>query len=341
MNDGTMLANKMKLRNAYVTHKTRQGVVNSYFDDKPWLLVTPKVIRQQAAFEAAKNFKAAWSNKRAGNIDTFKMKFKSKRTKGYVLGIEKNVTFADDTLLIPCIGPVRFFEKPPIDHKPEAECTIQRDARGDFWLQVPVYRRVKPAQGAHTLAIDPGVRIPFSCYSPDGRQAYLEGLDMKERIDAIQGRVAAVDRRLAASTDASERRKLRRHRVALFKKYQNVRDDCHWKIIHQMTQQYSTILLPHLESSRLCGGLRAKSNRHMFGISHYLFQERMKQKCEEHSVRLVEADESYSSKTCGACGWQHATLGGNEVFRCGACGLRCHRDLHAARNIYLRWAAAS
>lgn len=334
----------MKLRNAYVTAKG-----NAYFDadDKAWLLDTPKVIRQQAAFEAAKNYKAAMTNWRNGNIDHFRMGFKTKKTqkaKGYVLGIEKHLKFTPDpqggkgTLVIlpETIGPVRFFEKPPIADKPASECSLMRDAYGDFWLLVPVTKAVKPTTATATLAIDPGVRTPFSCYSPDARQASLEGLDMKRRIEDVQRRVAATDARLAAAP-ANQRRKLLKHRLRLFRKYQRVRDDCHWKMIGAMTDAYGTVLLPHLETSRLCGGLRAKSNRQMFGISHYLFKQRMVEKCQEKSVRFVEADEAYTSKTCGACGFIHAALGSSEVFRCPACGLRCHRDLHAARNIYLRW----
>lgn len=330
-------ANKQALRNSFVTAKS-----NPFFDDKPWLLETPKVIRQQAAFEAAKNFKAAWTNKSRGNIDSFKMGFKSKRQPGYVLGIEKAVTFADNGLVIlpETIGPVRFFEKPPIDGKPEAECNVMRDAYGDFWLMVPIKKAIKQPVSAAVLAIDPGVRTPFSCYSPDG-QAFLEGVQMKQRIDVIQHRVASTDQRIAAAATVSERRKLLKHRLRLFRKYQRVRDDCHWKIINKMTREYGTILLPHLETSRLCGGLRAKSNRQMFGISHYLFMQHLMSKCEERSTVFVEANESYTSKTCGACGFLHEGLGSNEVFVCPMCGLCCHRDLHAARNIYLRWACST
>ena len=329
-------ANKMTLRNTYVTAKN-----NPFFDDKPWLLGTPKVIRQQAAFEAAKNFKAAWSNKRNGNIKDFRMGFKSKRDRGYVLGIEKQLSFGEDntlTILPETVGRIRFFEKPPINRKPDADCSIMRDAFGDFWLLVPVKRAAQAASsGNGVLAIDPGVRIPFSCYSPDGR-ASLEGTDMKRRIEEVQQRVSDTDRRIAApGIDACERRKLLRHRLRLFRRYQRVRDDCHWKIIHGMTEEYDTVLLPHLQTARLCKGLRAKSNRQMFGVSHFLFKQRMAAKCEERAVVFVEANEAYTSKTCGACGYLHHGLGDAKVFSCPACGLRCHRDLHAARNIYLRW----
>ena len=344
VNSKALAANKMALRNAFVTAKGN----DDFFSDKQWLLATPKVVRQQAAFEAAKNFRAAWTNKARGNIDGFRMGFRSKRTPGYVLGVEKQLKFDADAgalvILPETIGAVRFFEKPPIDKVPDAECKVQRDAFGDFWLLVPVKRAVRPpldagancVGAAGVLAIDPGVRVPFSCYCPDGRWC-LEGLDVKAAIGAIQGRVAATDARIAAATTAVEKRKLRGHRRRLFRKYQNVRDDGHWKVIHRMTEGYGTVLLPHLETSRLCGGLRTKSTRKMFGISHYLFGQRMRQKCEEKSVAFVEADEAYTSKTCGRCGWRHPTLGSSDLFVCGACGLRCHRDLHAARNIFLRW----
>ena len=326
-------ANKMRLRNQYVTAKD-----NEFFRDKEWLLETPKVIRQQAAFEAAKNFKAAWTNLRNKNITKFEIDFKSKRDRKYVVGIEKAVTFAKNvlTILPETIGAVRYFEKPPFQGKPDAECSVMRDAHGDFWLMVPTKRVVKKTPNMGVLAIDPGVRNPFACYSPEGR-AFMEGDDMKERIEEIHRRVSAVDKRLRSSK-GEDRRKLLLHRLRLFRRYQRVRDDCHWKLIHRMTEEYGTILLPHLQTSRLCGGLRAKSNRQMFGVSHFVFKQRMASKCEEKTVRFVEADEAYTSKTCGACGRLHDSLGSSKVFLCPGCGLRCDRDLHAARNIYLRWA---
>lgn len=318
---------------------------NAFFEDKQWLLDTPKVIRQQAAFEAAKNFKSAFSAKRNGTVDHFQVQFKSKRTKGYVLGIEKQLTFtaaANDgrgsLIVLPeSIGAVRFFEKPPIDTKPGGDCSVMRDAFGDFWLLVPVRKAVKQRQSDDVLSIDPGIRQPFSCFSPTRCEAFFEGGDMKQRIDDIQRRVQRVDVRLA--TPSADKKKLKAYRQRLFRRYKNVRDDCHWKIISSMTDSYGTILLPELAVQRISGSLRAKSNREMFGISHYLFRQRMAEKCQEKSVVFQVANEAYTSKTCGRCGHQNDSLGSSEVFWCPRCGLHCHRDLHAARNIYIRWLA--
>lgn len=333
--------NKMMLRNKFVTAKN-----NDFFVGKEWLLETPKVIRQQTVFEVAKNFKSAFSNKRNGNIKKFKMSFrslKSQRKHGYVLGIEKAVRFEDDgiskrsgklTILDRTIGPVRFFEKPPIAKVPEAECKVQRDAFGDFWLLVPIYKTTKYGVRGNHVAIDPGVRTPFSTYSPNGVGELL-GTDMKERIDVIKGRVATVDRRISKA-DPALRKKLLWHRRQLYRKYTHVRDDCHWKLIKYITDGNDVVILPHLETSRLCGSLKAKTNREMFGISHFIFKERMLQKCEEKNIAFASPGEEYTSKTCGKCGTINGNLGSSEVFKCH-CGLVCHRDLHAARNIYMKW----
>jgi transposase len=342
VNDKIHTANKFILRNAFVTAKN-----NPFFENKKWILDTPKVIRQQAVFEVAKNFKSAFTNKRNGNIEKFKMTFKTlrhQRATGYVLGIERAVKFEDDdvpskrsgklTILSKTIGSIRFFEKPPITKVPEAECSIQRDAFGDFWLQVPVYKTIKPSNCGPMISIDPGVRTPLNFYSPCGSSGFI-GREMKARIDTIKGSVSTVDRRLSKAEGAF-RKKLLWHRRRLFRKYTHVRDDCHWKLIKDVTDTYGGVILPHLQTSRLCGSLKAKTNREMFGISHYTLRARIQMKCEERGIMFQSPTEEYTSKTCGNCGNINWSLGSSETFEC-VCGLICHRDLHAARNIYIKW----
>jgi len=50
-----------------------------------------------------------------------------------------------------------------------------------------------------------------------------------------------------------------------------------------------------------------------------------------------EAHRSYQDHQCGRGGTRHKTLGSNEIFRCGQCALVSDRDMHAARNILLRF----
>jgi transposase len=82
--------------------------------------------------------------------------------------------------------------------------------------------------------------------------------------------------------------------------------------------------------------LKAKTNRSMLGISHFTFRMRMKGKCEEKGLLYAEPTEEYTSKTCGACGQVNYLLGSKKTFEC-FCGNVCDRDIHAARNILLKW----
>ena len=47
--------------------------------------------------------------------------------------------------------------------------------------------------------------------------------------------------------------------------------------------------------------------------------------------------QAFTSKTCGKCGHLNNKLGGSRTFNCRACKHTEDRDVHAARNILLRY----
>jgi putative transposase len=53
--------------------------------------------------------------------------------------------------------------------------------------------------------------------------------------------------------------------------------------------------------------------------------------------RILRGSEAYTSKQCGRCGTLNDKLAGSEVFKCSACDAVADRDVHAARNILLRF----
>ena len=54
-------------------------------------------------------------------------------------------------------------------------------------------------------------------------------------------------------------------------------------------------------------------------------------------ARIVSGSEAYTSQQCGCCGRLNKELGSSERFACSACGLEMDRDVHAARNILLKF----
>lgn len=333
VNGGEKL-NKMTLRNKFVTAKN-----NPWITDKKWLTETPKVVRQQVV----KNFKAAFTNKANGNITKFKMAFKKKgrhnAQRSWTLGIEKAVkTDGDGNLVIlpETIGTMRHYGRLPFEDKPEAECGIHRNAKGDYFLRVPIRISAKNQRPSEKIiAMDPGVRKFVTGYSPTEDHGFYAGKETSERISSIQKNIDIVNSQLTSPfADCKQKRRLRKKKMRLYADYKNARDEFHWKLANMLTKKYDRILLPRLETAKLARGLKAKVSRAMLSQSHGLFLQRLADKCKERGVLLETPSERYTSKTCGCCGVL-VDVGSSETFAC-RCGYRADRDLNAARNIYIR-----
>jgi transposase len=329
-------ANKMSLRNDLVTEKD-----NDYFTDKPWLLETPKAIRQQAVFEACKNFKSCFSNLKNKNIKHFKVNFKSKRAKAWTLGIERAVKCTPNKALLEIFPSYlregfKFYGKLPFDTVPESDCSIHKDRRGGFFLQIPVKCQVAPAPLSDTrpvVALDPGVRKFLTGFSSDG-SAFTVGDGLAKRLVMLLKAIDSLDSRMK-SVGSKERKYLRKKKLRLFQNFRNIRDEFHWKTINFLTKEHSCILIPALETQPLTQKLRTKTNREMMALSHYTFLQRLGQKCKERNVGLIIVQEDYTTKTCGFCG-QLVDTGESEVFTCHHCCYTADRDVNAARNILLK-----
>lgn len=124
----------------------------------------------------------------------------------------------------------------------------------------------------------------------------------------------------------------------------NLVDDLHHKCIAWMVHNFTVILLPLFEPSRMVVKRKGKWNlsrrtkRDMLTWSHSRFRTSLLAKIREFEwCKVVLCNESYTSKTCGSCGVLHQKLGGNKGFHCSSCGLVADRDQHASRNIWLKY----
>ena len=77
----------------------------------------------------------------------------------------------------------------------------------------------------------------------------------------------------------------------------------------------------------------------MLTWAHYRFRCRLIAKAAEYNVcQVIDANEAYTSKTCGACG-KLSGMGVSKGFQCrdDECGCVAACDVNAARNILLRF----
>jgi hypothetical protein len=326
--------------------------INPFFMGKPWLEECPKDYRGRAAFKAADAYGVALGQWRRGTIRSFNMQFASKRKelrKGMCFGIERKVTFIDgdpqvkrsgELSVLGIDGPIRFFEKPPIVKTPEMGCELSRDICGDYWLHVPIFRRKKPPIGDTFVAIDPGGIVPWAFYSPAGESGSL-GTSMNRRLAKRSKEIAALDLELSKDIDKVIKDRLIALRRKLFRAKKRIRDHEHYRVINFFTGRYDGVILPKLKTKRLAGGLKPKANHDLQDISHFTFLRRMIERCLETNTVLEHPGEQYTTKTCGRCSQYNlpgtTRSGTYRPYRCLRCGLNAHRDVHAARNIYMKW----
>ena len=138
-----------------------------------------------------------------------------------------------------------------------------------------------------------------------------------------------------------ERRIIRRKNDKIRFKISNLVEEVHHKTALFLVKNYKYILLPSFETSNMVTTLCSKVSRSMLTWSHFKFKQFLKFKAKEYGAVVFEVDESYTSKTCGRCGYILNNLGGKKVFKCPECDLIIDRDYNGVRNVYLRTLADS
>ena len=137
------------------------------------------------------------------------------------------------------------------------------------------------------------------------------------------------------------RRKLakvrRKHHDAETRSSQFVKH-AHYTIAHHLCQHHEQLIMPDFSRSNVVqGNLRSNVKKRLNMLRFGQFSTRLEQVCTAYGVRLIHGSEAYTSKQCGQCGHLNDNLKGNELFTCCQCQATGDRDVHAARNIFLRF----
>jgi IS605 OrfB family transposase len=129
---------------------------------------------------------------------------------------------------------------------------------------------------------------------------------------------------------------LRQKRKKLYERKKFLRDDLHWKTIAFLTETYDTIVLGDMSTQAIAKKIRDDRVKDtLMGLSPYLFKTRLEWKCNILGRQFIYQDESYTTKTCTKCGNQ--SIPQDRTFICSTCNTIFHRDVNAARNIWLKW----
>lgn len=232
---------------------------------------------------------------------------------------------------------------------------LTRTRLGKYFLCIPshkpnIYERWKTdgkvtalmeAKEPHSIiSLDPGVRTFLTGYDPSGKLFQWGHKDMS-RVCKLAKHYDQLQSKISKAKNHGSRYRMRKAANRIQLRIRNLVDEVHKKLALFLVKNYQIVILPHFNAKdmvkRFARRISSKVVRQMLTWSHFRFRLRLLHKQTEYPwCRVIVTDEAYTSKTCGKCGLIHQKLGGNKIFKCPHCGSRCERDIHAARNIFLR-----
>lgn len=302
-------------------------------ENKPDWLELPGHQRQEACNDACDAFRQA-------KLEYGFAKFKSCKSKSQVIkfkaGNYKNGTWYPKTT-----KDLKFQPSQPVPYQCEYGTQLVYQ-RGKWFACFPQVVEEIGTGSDRVIALDPGNRTFLTGY--DGENVLEIG---KGDIGRIQRLCLHLDDLISRSTKVKSRQR-RKMRIAcdrMREKIQSLVKDLHNKAVAVLVNSYKLIFLPTFDSSQMLvkingkgkkRKINSKSARQMLTLSHYRFEEHLKQAASRKGVVVALVNESYTSKTCPNCGHIHHKLGGNKKFQCPKCKYSAPRDWNGALNIMVR-----
>ena len=331
----------------YIDKNTYEKVNGNEFPKAPWMedIHIHNRIPRGAIHNFIANVNAAISNKKAGNIKDFNLKFREKKDRFQVLTFEdsqipKDIKKYKGIYKIGNKGKISFQDLQNKDGCKMRGITIRHDTQlNRYYALYPIDEKIlfnkrdnkMNVNKSSFISLDTGVRTFQTGYAEDHiveigngdwRKIYkylLEQDKIRKQME-LRGKTKRRNKRFL----------LLSHRI------RSMISELHWKSASFLTSNYEKILLPDFRISGMVKGNIPKSvKRMLYQFSYYLFRQKMEYKAQQNGSKLFIVDESYTSKTCGRCGHIRSSFTGKH-FVCPQCNLHLDRDVNGARNIYIK-----
>ena len=349
---GNTIKSKISLQNRFVVKKTQKsGKINNFISSKPWLEACPSSMRKYAVRDAKSNLTACFSNLRAKNIDHFKAPFKTKkaeRENGWCWTMEKaNVSRDKEALYIfkKKLGSMKYhsvkqLKKLMPGKHPIADCKIQKDKYGDFYLILSIKSKCeeKVKKINKPVSCDPGVRKFLVTYSPDAQEgSTMYGVRWASVVFPLALQHDTMQSKASKMGGGKAKRSLLKAMVRVRKKIHNLKREMRFQVANDIVKHHDLVMMPKLDSGKLTikktRKLTTKVSRTLLMAGHCEFFDLLKRKCFERGKIFLHVSEHYTSQTCPCCGKLSKC---NETFHCRACEFTHDRDVVGALNIFLR-----
>ena len=317
---------KSSYSNNYSKYDLRNLIIPEKCNSRtPWLLKTGYAIREQAVFEAYKNYDTNINNIQNGIISRFNLGFKKKKSSSWTFNINKqNITqYENGFSLYKETGIIKTKEKFKINHN----CKIHFDGI-NYFILVPYIKEIKqPKNKKYFCALDPGSRKFQTIYSEE------ESICIGDRASSkLYGLLLQLDKAI------SKKQKFLQRKLRI--RIENLQKELHNKTSRFLCENYKNIVIPKLTKNndiiKKGTKLKTKTVRNMVVLGHCKFVELLKIKADEYTDVQVndKITEEYTSQVCPKCNKLTKTT--KEIYECKYCHYMIDRDLLGSRNILLK-----
>jgi IS605 OrfB family transposase len=307
-------------------------------DQHKWMTKVPQAIRDGAILDLLKAIKSSIALHKATK-KVFKIKFKSCKMPTDSIAI--NGRDWKNGVLYPMMwSKHRLKSVETIPSKLSYDCRLQRTHLNEYYLCIPIHSPlISKTSGVDEsiIALDPGVRTFMTGFDSDNNTLEWGMSDMR-RIAKLHQHADKLQALVVKSKGRPKRRKSKAFK-RIYRKISNLIDDCHKKLSSALCKNYSVIMIPEFQTSRMSSKFNSKLGkkirRLMLSWCHFKFRERLKIKAEMMGVRVIIVPEDYTSKTCSCCGLMN-NVGSSKIYHCQNCNSIMDRDINAAKNILIR-----
>lgn len=324
--------------NFYSKTELRDLITPAYVCSRiPWILETPKHIRESAVFEASKNLKSAISNLKNGHIKYFNLRYKNNKLLKWTIGIPKasinihkngDIGIYEERTTMFRIRPTEKINK--IDN----DCTIHFDGL-HYYICVPEEVIIKDNKMSNWMcSLDPGSRKFQTIYSPDNDNYIVIG----DRASTLLYRHLIRLDRLLSKPNNKNKLRIKKLRLRIV----NLQSELHYKTTNFLCENYKNIYIPKLTKENDIikkdnRKINTKTVRNMVVLGHCKFVERLKTKAETfRNVKIHVITEEYTSQICLCC--KKLTKTSDEIYICNnrKCNFTIDRDILGSTNILLK-----
>src|SRR4051794_31934373 len=155
-------------------------------------------------------------------------------------------------------------------------------------------RETQADGSVRAVAIDPGVRTPFTWYSPSKGVGKIGEHDIGRITRLCHKMDDLISRKdkCAASSSKRKQKKARRLNIAVARmrrRIKSLRMEVHKKAAGFFTREFDAVIIPPFEVSQMVNRktrkIRSRTVREMLGWGHYAFRQHLISKAEELGVR--------------------------------------------------------